>query len=317
MTKLIGGNISDTPIKDISDGSAFSVGGGGDWWQSRLSQIDGDSMWDNVEFLFQAHPDDVLASAVQTSVSPDRKDPSAEWTINRYAVTSSSPTSTYYCEFVNAPEFPLGAAFQRSNASCLSLIGGTDVTTGLNLEQDWTLEVVFGRINNAANIVVNMETIHLGNSAGGYKFGHYNAMSGATGTQYWYKSGQSFTTTLGDPDSNGDYSSLYNGKNLGVQNFTVFYDHSALYAIGAINGVLWQNRFGPFSWSGFPYSTSTHWNIMGNITLSDPTETRLINGRVAAARFTWGDRYSLSGKMTNYGMPAQFTPDFIFPEKGT
>lgn len=29
MTKLIGGNISDTPIKDISDGSAFSAGGGG------------------------------------------------------------------------------------------------------------------------------------------------------------------------------------------------------------------------------------------------------------------------------------------------
>jgi len=30
MTKLIGGNISDTPIKNIGDGSAFSVGGGGE-----------------------------------------------------------------------------------------------------------------------------------------------------------------------------------------------------------------------------------------------------------------------------------------------
>lgn len=29
MTRLIGGNISSTPIKDISDGSAFSAGGGG------------------------------------------------------------------------------------------------------------------------------------------------------------------------------------------------------------------------------------------------------------------------------------------------
>jgi len=29
MTKLIGGNISDTPIKNIGDGSAFSAGGGG------------------------------------------------------------------------------------------------------------------------------------------------------------------------------------------------------------------------------------------------------------------------------------------------
>jgi hypothetical protein len=32
MTKLIGGNISDTPIKNIGDGSAFSAGGGGAGW---------------------------------------------------------------------------------------------------------------------------------------------------------------------------------------------------------------------------------------------------------------------------------------------
>jgi len=32
MTKLIGGTIGDTPIKNIGDGSAFSVGGGGAGW---------------------------------------------------------------------------------------------------------------------------------------------------------------------------------------------------------------------------------------------------------------------------------------------
>jgi hypothetical protein len=43
MTKLIGGNISDTPIKNIGDGSAFSVGGGGG-----LNAIDFSSLtrWD-------------------------------------------------------------------------------------------------------------------------------------------------------------------------------------------------------------------------------------------------------------------------------
>ena len=50
--KLIGGNISDTPIKDISDGSAFSVGGGG-------VGLPGDPLWSNVKLLVQPHSGDV------------------------------------------------------------------------------------------------------------------------------------------------------------------------------------------------------------------------------------------------------------------
>ena len=49
MTKLIGGNISDTPIKDIGDGSAFSAGGGA---AQDTAFADTLGNTDNLEFAF-------------------------------------------------------------------------------------------------------------------------------------------------------------------------------------------------------------------------------------------------------------------------
>ncbi len=47
MTKLIGGNISDTPVKNIRDGSAFSAGGG-----AAGIDLGTDANWDDVELMF-------------------------------------------------------------------------------------------------------------------------------------------------------------------------------------------------------------------------------------------------------------------------
>ncbi len=136
MTRLIGGTISDTPIKDIGDGSAFSAGGGAET----------DPLFDNVELLLMPEDGDTTIDDKSS---------------NARTVTNTGPVS-----IVSDVASPTGYAMDfgtQSQSYYLTFSEDDGLKPGTG---DFCIETIC-KVNNTATAVNCLTGSASGGSAGG------------------------------------------------------------------------------------------------------------------------------------------------------
>jgi|TARA_R110000824_G_C15097794_1_gene665981 hypothetical protein len=335
MAKLYGGLKSpkQSSLRAVGTVPAATGGGGGDvsWWQARINSLTPDPHWDDVALLMQVHPDDAgQGHASITSFTPDRKYPAIEYTNKRtnpagHVYQSSDRTAGSFMDFVAAEEdrnLPLGCGHLHNQFGCLEAAGSFD-GTDYDPRQDWTAEIVMcanplGNANNHDQTYASPWNFY--GASNGYKWGWYstNPGTGMMDSPYFYTNGGA--QTFGAPavsDPNGDRSAAWMVGGIRPRNMTVFYDHSATSICLAVDGILCPTYGTAVNFSSYDQSAcsglyfSTRTDSVNSLVGSNPSYAW-----TTAFRFTWGDRYGLSGNMATRGYPAQFTPDLIFPEQG-
>jgi len=133
MTKLIGGNISDTPIKNIGDGSAFSAGGAAET----------DPLFANVELLLMPEAGDAsildkssnartVTNTGPVSIVSDVSSPTG------YAMDFGTEAQVYYLTFSDDAGLKPGTGdfCIETIALCTGTINGQNCLTGASVDAD-------------------------------------------------------------------------------------------------------------------------------------------------------------------------------------
>jgi len=321
--RLIGGNISDTPLKQIGDGSAFNVGGGA-WWETKQAALDPDPHWDDVAFLFQPHPDDVNDSALQTSTSPDRKTPSWNWTINRNSSTNATRTHTRYAEFEALDWAPMGAGFFKNAYS--NLVSEHNMQD-VDLIQDWCLEIVWALDPQlAVPHGSGVRTYGIPNT-GGLTSGINRAgpiRNGGTGYVYCPAGSQQANFSTAEHDGE-DYSHGWMLSSQGMMHEMICYDHSATRMGWFINGIMCKGsprtsaNMSSYNRANAVCASVGH--TYNATSLSAMTEWTNFMGWCLGYRLTLADRYSWNSSSAARGLPALIGlidqgGSLTFPERG-
>ena len=325
MSKLYGGLKSpkQSSLRAVGTVAAATGGGGssGGWDVARVAALDPDPFWDDVEFLFQPHfSDGVPPTGTSDSTSPDRKT-GEDWLVRRNGAGSSTIAQTHgnFSDLVIDPllPLPLGCGYKKNDYGSIQYQGDH---TSLDPDAgDWTMEVVYYHSSNIANHNANIEPFNMPSSAGSYKWGIYNSMAntGSGGVSIYDGVGQRYQG-FGSADLNGDYSDRWAPNNTGLQHFCVFHDQSAGKVQFFYNGICGPGLM-TGDWSGYNTSAALGMCLFGQIRSSGDTSTEAHNAQgivCTASRFTMADRYSLTSKMSSFGLPTDYFAEYVFPERG-
>ena len=325
--RLIGGNISDTPVKEVGDGSAFNVGGGAAWWQSRLDAA-GDANWDDVVALMQVHPDDVIEAKETTDAfTPDRKDASRNWNLKRHTSTSASRNSWTYAEFELDDIFPLGASWFCQTANALI---SSDNFTAFDWDQDWTMECIHNKATDTDALdpsSVSCALMGISNSGHSYHFGYWASYSRQGTGHYFYANGATpgnvnHALSLTNPDAAADNMASLNPSHAhGGPRHTAFtYDASANVLRMWLNGVQATGGGKTIDLGGMSNTNNLGFYLGGymanSVSLAGVASQGPVQGGISGFRLSTGDRFGVKAD-TGAGFPAQFNPPAFFPEQGT